>query len=178
MKPKCGAKGKTTGNPCRNPAGFKTDHVGAGRCHLHGGGTPDGKKYARRQMAAAAASAFGLPIDVSPDEALTQELARCAGAVHYLAGHLRAIEPAERLAPAHAGFVALYDGERDRLVRVAKAALDAGVAERQVAAIERTAEAFARVLRRVLADLDVLDDPRAPLVVQRHLALLEASHDG
>jgi len=36
----CGAKAKSTGKPCRNPAGFKTKHVGAGRCHLHGGATP------------------------------------------------------------------------------------------------------------------------------------------
>lgn len=36
-KPKCGARAKSTGKPCQNPAGFKTDHPGEGRCHLHGG---------------------------------------------------------------------------------------------------------------------------------------------
>lgn len=39
MKPLCGAK-KKNGEPCRNPAGFKTDHVGEGRCFLHGGRMP------------------------------------------------------------------------------------------------------------------------------------------
>lgn len=28
------------GAPCRNRAGYKTSHVGEGRCHLHGGKTP------------------------------------------------------------------------------------------------------------------------------------------
>lgn len=37
--PRCGAKNRQ-GQPCGNAAGFKTDHVGEGRCHLHGGKTP------------------------------------------------------------------------------------------------------------------------------------------
>lgn len=36
-KPVCGAKAKSTGRPCRKPAGHKTDHPGIGRCNLHGG---------------------------------------------------------------------------------------------------------------------------------------------
>ena len=36
---KCGAKTKS-GKPCQNTAGKKTDHVGQGRCWLHGGATP------------------------------------------------------------------------------------------------------------------------------------------
>lgn len=37
--PRCGAKNRQ-GKPCGNAAGFKTDHPGTGRCHLHGGLTP------------------------------------------------------------------------------------------------------------------------------------------
>lgn len=37
--PICGAKTRA-GTPCRQPGGFKTDHVGQGRCNLHGGKTP------------------------------------------------------------------------------------------------------------------------------------------
>lgn len=36
----CGAEGKRGGGPCRHPAGFRTDHLGSGRCYLHGGRTP------------------------------------------------------------------------------------------------------------------------------------------
>lgn len=37
--PTCGAKTRS-GRPCKNVAGYKTDHVGEGRCHLHGGAKP------------------------------------------------------------------------------------------------------------------------------------------
>lgn len=35
----CGAKTRR-GTPCKKPAGWGTDHVGIGRCKLHGGATP------------------------------------------------------------------------------------------------------------------------------------------
>jgi hypothetical protein len=35
----CGAM-THKGTPCRNPAGFKTPHLGEGRCYQHGGLTP------------------------------------------------------------------------------------------------------------------------------------------
>lgn len=41
--PKCKAKTKATGAPCRNEAGERTDHPGKGRCWLHGGASPGGK---------------------------------------------------------------------------------------------------------------------------------------
>ena len=39
-RPICGAKSRQTGQPCKNVAGKKTDHVGTGKCFLHGGATP------------------------------------------------------------------------------------------------------------------------------------------
>lgn len=38
-KAKCGAKAKSMGKSCQNPAGFKTDHVETSRGFLHGGKT-------------------------------------------------------------------------------------------------------------------------------------------
>lgn len=43
---RCGAKAKGTGRPCRLPAGWGTDHPGAGRCKLHGGASL--RKHGRR----------------------------------------------------------------------------------------------------------------------------------
>lgn len=49
----CGAKTRA-GTPCRRPAGGGTDHVGTGRCKLHGGrggappGSNIGNKHARK----------------------------------------------------------------------------------------------------------------------------------
>lgn len=48
---KCGAKTRS-GSPCKNPAGFRTDHLGEGRCYLHGGkstGPKDREKQAESQ---------------------------------------------------------------------------------------------------------------------------------
>lgn len=42
--PKCGAKTRTTGEPCKNPA------LENGRCRLHGGATPSGKEWGKRQV--------------------------------------------------------------------------------------------------------------------------------
>lgn len=36
----CGAKTKKDGSPCKKPAGWGTDHVGIGKCKLHGGASP------------------------------------------------------------------------------------------------------------------------------------------
>lgn len=36
----CGAKAKSTGQPCQKPAGWGTSHKGEGRCRIHGGATP------------------------------------------------------------------------------------------------------------------------------------------
>lgn len=38
--PLCGAKKRTGEGTCTRPAGWGTDHVGTGRCKLHGGCTP------------------------------------------------------------------------------------------------------------------------------------------
>jgi len=38
----CGAENRA-GQPCGLPAGWGTDHVGEGRCKLHGGASPTGK---------------------------------------------------------------------------------------------------------------------------------------
>jgi hypothetical protein len=50
-------------------------------------------------------------------------------------------------------WVKLYQEERDRLVRVAKAAIDAVVEERQVRLAEGQAQQLARVIRTILTDL-------------------------
>ena len=38
--PTCGARARQSGQPCKRPAGWGTDHPGSGRCKLHGGLTP------------------------------------------------------------------------------------------------------------------------------------------
>lgn len=38
---RCGAHTKGAGKPCNRPAGWGTNHLGVGRCKLHGGATPN-----------------------------------------------------------------------------------------------------------------------------------------
>lgn len=48
---KCAANVKNGDGYCANPAGFRTDHVGDGRCYLHGGcstGPPEGTANAEK----------------------------------------------------------------------------------------------------------------------------------
>ena|SRR3990172_559873 len=40
----CNARTKQTASYCERPAGWGTDHVGYGRCKLHGGSTPNHNK--------------------------------------------------------------------------------------------------------------------------------------
>lgn len=72
--------------------------------------------------------------------------------------------------------VQLYGEERDRVAKVAKAALDAGVAERAVGLAERHGAFLAELLRRVFADpelgLGSAQQERLPDVLRRHLVTM------
>ena len=55
----------------------------------------------------------------------------------------------------------LYNEERDRLARTAKAALDAGIVERQVRLAESQGRELARVVVTVLAKLELTPEQAA-----------------
>src|SRR3954466_6759952 len=80
----CGATKKDGSGPCTRPAGWGTNHVGAGNCRKHGGSTPTGIKYGQRVAAEEAVKSYGLPREIDPDQALMEELWRCAGHVAWL----------------------------------------------------------------------------------------------
>lgn len=164
--------------------------AGQTRCRLHGGGNPQAIAAASRRLEHAAAAqavrTLGLPREVAPDEALTEELHRTAGAVAWL-GEQVATVPADGLYQRYLGtggvlwerpsvLVELYGVERDRMVKVARSAIDAGLQERQVRVVEHLGEILAAILEGLMGDpeLALTDAQRAvaPAVVNRHLALL------
>lgn len=147
----CGAKKRQGEGNCRRPAGWGTSHPGIGRCKLHGGSTPDQVKHANGQKAAAAVVTFGLPREVNPQVALLEEVHRTAGIVAFLDRELAA-STVEQLVGERAAWVALHQAERAHAVKVAKAAIDAGIAEREVRLAEEQGHQIATVLRDVLAD--------------------------
>jgi hypothetical protein len=48
--------------PCRRAAGWGTNHLGHGKCRLHGGTSPNHEKSVARGVAAAAVAKLGVPL--------------------------------------------------------------------------------------------------------------------
>lgn len=176
-KPKCGAaKRQGDGSPCKKPAGWGTDHPGSGKCRLHGGKTKTHRVAGVEAKAAAAVRTYGLPRDVSPTEALLEEVRYTAGHVAWLRERVQELEQqdviwgvTERVtkgageypgvdeteaATAHA-WVELYYRERAHLVSVTKAAITAGIEERRVRLAESQGALIADVIKRILGRLNL-----------------------
>lgn len=138
---------------------------------------------------------YGGPIDVTPEEALLQEVRRTAGHVAWLGRLIAGMESEDELwgYVGSAGsqsdekgsrdfyasiepvvWLRLYHQERAHLKSVAKAAIDAGIAERQVRLAEQQADLLAGALQAILNDLGLTEKQRkqAPGIVRRHLQSL------
>ena len=182
------------GQPCRKPAGWGTDHNGIGRCKLHGGLGPGARQQAERiaieRRARSALHRLGQSIEIEPAEALLNLVGEAAANVAYLAdevGGLTSLTAIPRVT-TRAGdvmegeeyvraVVRLYNEERDRLARVAKAALDAGITERQVRLAESQGRELARVVVTVLARLELTPEQSAAarVMVAEELRTLAAA---
>ncbi len=172
MTDRCPATART-GERCKLPAGWGTDHNGHGLCRFHGGCSPGGRKQAERLAAEDAVATLGLPRDIEPHVALEEELWRTAGHVEWLGAEVAKL-PAQRVTGSP--LLSLYERERRHLLQVSRTALDVGLEERRVRIVEQVGEAVATALRGVLTELGVpLDDPRTQEIVVRHLRALEAA---
>jgi hypothetical protein len=134
-----------------NFAGFGTDHKGFGRCKFHGGSTPNHMAHAVTEAVTARAVAYGEPVTVDPMTALI-------GEVHRTAGHIAWLSVELQQHPDPAAFEARvllkhYQQEREHLVRVSKAAIDSGVAEREVRLAEDQGRLLIEVIQTVLGSL-------------------------
>lgn len=187
----CGAKTRA-GGKCKRPAGAGTDHVGHGRCKLHGGSSPNGRKHAAREQAHELALLLGDGISIEPHEALLKCVRLAAAEVGFFTARIEGLQLEDvtvrprtdkesddgyekKLAPAELN---LWVQERiravDRLARYSKLAIDAGIAERQVRIAEQFGETIATLLRGVLEDLRLTPEQmdRAREIVPRRLAQL------
>jgi hypothetical protein len=171
----------------------------------HGGRAPQVKAArARREAEAEAArqvATLGLPIDVSPTEALLQEVQWTAGHVHWLRGKVAELEEqdqgqhalvwgitqtGEKLSTEKglettttqssgpSVWYELYAKERAHLVMVCSAALKAGVEERRVRLAESQGDLVATAIRRILDALGLTEAQQALVgtVVPRELRLI------
>lgn len=197
---KCAAHNRA-GEPCR-----KSPMHGQAVCANHGGKTPVALAAAERRLNAERAEravvTYGLPREISPEEALIEELHRTAGAVAWLATIVAQLDelpgspfiregsdgPSEHGSVMQWGrgdgsilwqrpsvWIDLYDRERKHLAAVAKECVALGLEERRVQIAEQQGELMARVLRGVLVELGVWGNPETPGVVRRHLELVAST---
>jgi hypothetical protein len=90
----CAARTRSGGR-CRRPAGHGTEHLGLGRCKLHGGSTPSQIERARRELAARELAVMGAAIAVGPTQALLECVYRAAGQAAWLRLKVESLAPEE-----------------------------------------------------------------------------------
>jgi hypothetical protein len=150
MTTTCGAKTRK-GGQCGRPRGWATTHPGWGRCKLHGGASPSGEQAAQHEKALAEGKRYIGSVDVTPEAAI-----------------LSCVSVSIGLRDSYLSELAAFDGEggdRYEFLRLearratreaamnAKAAIDAGVAQRLVALAERTGAAVSASIEDGLAAL-------------------------
>jgi hypothetical protein len=171
----CGAKKRGSAGTCRLPAGHGTDHPGFGACSRHAGSTTNGKKAAARMMA----EELGAAAQIDPHVALERAVAKANALLTIFEGRVAELDDDQLVSgeTLHVWLRAVRDQPYE-LARIAKYAVEAGVAERHVRAIEQWSGPLALVLEAILRDRELALTPeqlgRAPSVVGRHLRALEA----
>lgn len=117
--------------------------------------------------------------NVTPWQALAEEVRRSAGEVAWLDYKVAGATDDEELIGTGrlAAWVVKREQQRLHLARVAKMALDAGVAERIVAQLEFEAQAIARVMTRVLDSLHLSDEQLAVARASMRNELLALDRD-
>jgi hypothetical protein len=168
----CGAK-KKNGERCRKFAGEGTTHPGIGTCKYHLGATKAHEKHAVKVEAQRRAIAFGQPLEIEPVEALLSVLHLSAGHLAYLRAELG--EHDDKTTFDAQVLLRMWNEERDRVARIGKACLDAGVQERRIELAERYGELLAQVLQSIFADLVLNKRQQAelPTIVRRHLVAMD-----
>lgn len=180
----CGARTKS-GTPCKRQRGWGTDHKGYGQCRRHGGNTPDGIKGAARERMEAEGGNMAMGRRVEPIDALLHVVYATAGRVEWLGRQVAAIEAGDMLVDSPRGmelaaYAKFHGLELDRLARVSKMALDAGVAERRVQMAERTGALIGAAFEDALAEVgtDVLPAEIRALIVRRFVGSLAVIEQG
>ena len=158
---------KRTGERCT-----KAPIVGATVCWTHGGAAPQVRATAQRRLAEAKArssvmalvAVFEGSVDGDPQVELLRmvKLAACserayAMLVDDLPAPLIAVDRGRvgGVQTEPHPYLILWNQERDRLAKMAKAALDAGIAQRQVEIAEGEARSMADLMLSVISDVSV-----------------------
>src|SRR4249920_3483306 len=172
---------------CEKQAGWGTDHVGIGRCRLHGGNTASHRANAVKVEGAREVARLGGRKDIHPAAALLELVQYGAVTVEYWRGVVAALpeddltwgvteevdssggegggfSSTKREAKPHIALVLLRAAEQD-LAAYASAALKAGVDAALVSVAQVHANRLIAVVDHVLADERVTVDGEARVVV-------------
>jgi hypothetical protein len=145
-----------------------------------------------QEAARQAVITYGLPRDISPTDALLEEVKYTAGHVAWLRDRVAELEQddlvwgvtekAKKNATEFKGtdvteqarpnvWLDLYMRERQHLVAVTKAAISAGIEERRVRIAEAQGQIVARVIQRILDRLQLNGEQNrlVPLIVREEL---------
>lgn len=154
---------------CRRLAGNETRHQGYGHCRQHQTADEDGAWVMAIEIAREER--------VTPWEALLLAVRRSAGRVLWIDAQLeeayRANDGGDSLTSDIKFWIEESRKERMLMTRSAKAAIDAGVAERLVRQVEMEGRFIAEVLGRVLDKLGLDTDRRAQAFAEAQTAILE-----
>lgn len=152
---------------------------GTDKCRMHLG--VKAQDAIAEENARQAVITYGLPRDISPTDALLEEVRYTAGHVAWLRGKVAEIEAddlvwgkteeAEKNATEFSGtdttyaakpnvWLELYMRERKHLLEVTKAAISVGIEERRVRLEEAKGQIVAELIKRILARLDLSDAQR------------------
>jgi hypothetical protein len=163
-------KGRDAGKRCLSKPGKGTDHEGWGPCVAHGGAKRPGRSTAAWLMA----HKFAEELDVSPWEALLLVIRITAGRLRYIEQVLASanddrelegrVSPEEMMGVTEDGqvttgrnltwWVTKSEEERDRLAKVSKAAIDAGVAQLLIEKELRNGEELAGTFVKALEQME------------------------
>ena len=178
---RCNAKTKT-GKRCGRPAGWGTDHVGAGCCKLHGGATPMQRKAAHVQIVEREArrqlEANGYDAIVDPVSELLKLGAEVTAFKDVLRERVTELESwthrdAKDTEDVKA-LLAAYERALDRVDRTLTGMLKLDLEARMVRLAEREGETLARVIRLVMADVGLPENPEVGEIVRRRFAEVRA----
>lgn len=186
MKPRCTANTKA-GRPCRS-----APVRGASVCWKHGGAAPQVRRAAARRVALQGitkeAARLGGMVDVDPLQAIVEMVREAAAnvaayrlgidglGIEVAAGGSGVAFPSSyddkgKRDPALAHIlVELYNGERERLVRFSKMALDAGIEVKRLELAQEQASLVADAIRAAVDASGVTGDARrAALAAGAHV---------
>jgi hypothetical protein len=182
-KPRCGAQKRqgAPGETCTFIAGWGTDHVGVGRCRLHGGNTRTQRANAHAELAEQEARSVLARLDVAPVGDPLDALARLAGQVVAWQETISSI--VNRLSADRVRYeggagaeqlraeVALYERAMDRTGHVLGMIAKLNIDDRLARVTERQAEQVIDAINAVLGHLGITgaDAVEARKIAARHL---------